>query len=122
MESDTPSGMLSGYICPTCGGALWGQRDGHSATAYECRIGHSFTAEQLWTAHCAQRNQALMVAERSLAENAALARELAELGRALGKDSLAADLEDEAATEERYLAQVRAMLDGLQEDDGAANA
>jgi hypothetical protein len=63
-----------------------------------------------------------MVAERSLAENAALARELAELGRALGKESLAADLEDEAATEERYLAQVRAMLDGLQEDDGAANA
>src|SRR5215208_5147645 len=122
MESDTPAGMLSGYVCPTCGGALWGQRDGDSATAYECRIGHSFTAERLWTAHCGQRNQTLMVAERSLAENAALARELAELGRALGKDKLAVRLEGEAANEERYLAQVRTMLDGLQEDDGVASA
>ena len=60
-----------------------------------------------------------MVAARSLAENAALARELADLGRALGKERVATHLEEEAATEERHLAEVRAMLDGLEEDDTA---
>ena len=120
MDQDRPDGRLSGYICPTCGGALWHRSEGNGAKGYECRIGHAFTVEQLWIDHCRQRNHALMVAARSLAENAALARELAELGRALGKESLATHLEEEAATEERHHAQVRAMLDDLQEDDTAA--
>jgi two-component system chemotaxis response regulator CheB len=91
-------------------------------TAYECRVGHAFSAEQLWIAHCKRRNQTLMTAERSLAENAALARDLAELGRVMGRESVAARLEDEAATEEGYLKQVRAMLADLAPGEPAASA
>ena len=119
-DGNTPNGAASGYICPTCGGALWERSAGDGQQAYTCRIGHAFSAEQLWIEHCTQRNRTLAAAARSLAENAALARDLAELGRALGKDTLAARLEQEAALEQRYVEEVQAMLAGLAPDDTAA--
>ena len=110
MHQDVPLGPPSGYVCPTCGGALWEQQ-GDGAAAYQCRIGHTFSAEQLWIEHCARRNRTLAAAARSLAENSALARDLAELSRALGRTDLAARLEEQAAAEDRHFEQIRAMLD-----------
>jgi two-component system, chemotaxis family, protein-glutamate methylesterase/glutaminase len=114
MTHDGPPGEPSGYVCPSCGGALWQRQDGQGATAYEYRIGHAFSPGQLWIEHCAARNRALRAAARSLAENAALARDLAELARALGRVALAARLEAEAAAEARHVEQVRAMLGELE--------
>jgi two-component system chemotaxis response regulator CheB len=122
MHRESPAGTPSGYVCPTCGGALWEQQDREATTAYECRVGHAFSAEQLWVTHCKRRNQTLMMAERSLAENAALARDLAELGRVMGRESVAARLENEAATEEGYLTQVRAMLADFATDETPASS
>jgi two-component system chemotaxis response regulator CheB len=110
-------GAATGYVCPTCGGALWERAAGDGQQAYECRIGHAFSAEQLWIAHCTQRNRTLAAAARILAENAALAHDLAALGRALGKDTLAARLEQEAAQEQRYFEQVQVMLEAIAQDD-----
>jgi two-component system chemotaxis response regulator CheB len=115
-DGTTPDGAASGYVCPTCGGALWERSAGDGQQAYACRIKHAFSAEQLWVEHCTRRNRTLAAAARILAENAALARDLAEVGRALGKGSVAARLEQEAALEQRHLQQVQVMLEGLAPD------
>ena len=114
MHHDRPPGAPSGYVCPRCGGALWERLGGDGAPEYACRIGQALTAEQLWIEHCAARNGALMVAARAVAENAAVARAMAEQARAIGRrDALATRLDEEAESEERYLGQLREMLDGL---------
>ena len=121
MHHNEPPGAPSGYVCPRCGGALWERRGGDGAPEYECRIGHALTAEQLWIEHCAARNGALMAAARAVAENAALARAMAEQAWAIGRDALAARLDEEAGSEERYLGQLREMLDGLGDAEPDAN-
>ena len=106
-------GAPSGYVCPTCGGALWERRDG-ADPAFECRIGHPFEALELWVAHCAARNAALEAAARALAENAALAHKLAAWSRERGDLSAAARIAEEAELEELYREQVERMLEGLE--------
>ena len=106
-------GTASGYICPTCGGALWERRDGQSAY-FECRINHPFEALDLWIAHCSARNTALQVAARALAENAALARKLAAWSRERGNLAAAARIDAEADSETQYYEQVRVMLEELE--------
>ncbi len=110
--SDKLDGAASGYMCPQCGGALWEQGDG-ATRAFECRIGHRLEAAQLWIEHAAARNRALQHAVRAMAEHAALARGLVTWAHQRGETALAARLQDEAADEERLVAQVRAMLDEL---------
>ena len=107
-----PLGTPSGYVCPTCGGALWERRDG-TDPAFQCRIGHAFEALELWVSHCAARNGALRHAARALAENAALARKLATWARQRGDPTAAARIAEEAELEELYYEQVRRMLEDL---------
>ena len=106
----------SGFACPRCGGALWVRHDGES-TSFECRIGDAFSAMQLWIEHCAARNEALLEAARHLAENAALARELAAWANERGDARAAARLAEEANYEARGYEQVRRLLDGLETED-----
>lgn len=115
MPSDDPVHSASGFICPRCGGALWEHAERESAR-FECRIGDTFSALELWIEHCATRNQALRIAARELAENAALARHLATWARGRGDAQMARRLEEEAVSEDTAYQQVQAMLDGL---DGA---
>jgi two-component system chemotaxis response regulator CheB len=105
-DGATPDGPASGYICPTCGGALWARSAGAGQHAFHCPIAPAFSAEQLWVEHCNQRNRALAAAARFLSENAALARDLSEVARALGNDTLAARLEQEATRERQNFAQI----------------
>jgi two-component system chemotaxis response regulator CheB len=105
-------GPSSGFVCPGCGGALWeaGTSDG---LRFECRIGDAYSAAELWIEHCAARNTALKRAQRALAENAALARKLAEWTRARGNEAAARRLEEEAADNHRLGEQVGRMLEEL---------
>ena len=119
--NDHPTNGASGFMCPRCGGALWERRDGASV-AYECRIGDRFSEAEVWIEHSVTRNQALLTAARSLAENAALARRIASSAEARGDTAVAVRLEDEAREEDRLYAQIRAMLEGLPEPDGATPA
>jgi two-component system chemotaxis response regulator CheB len=124
MASDDPSrseDVASGFVCPECGGALW-ERGGDRppaalATAselrFECRIGHAYQAAQLWVDHCLTRNRALQYAARSLAENAALARRLADWTREQGNVEAARQLEHEATHEDQLSEQVLRMLGDL---------
>ena len=109
-----PTNGASGFVCPRCGGALWERGDGTS-TSFECRVGDRFSEAEMWIEHSAARNQALLVAARALAENAALARRLAASAERRGDSAVAARLEQEAQDEDRLYAQVRAMLEGLPE-------
>jgi len=106
----------SGFICPQCGGALW-ENPGQETARFQCRIGDTFSALELWIEHCAMRNRALRVAARELAENAALARHLASWARDRGDETMTQRLEEEAASEDQAYQRVRAMLDGLADDD-----
>jgi hypothetical protein len=119
-DGNNPAGTPSGYVCSTCGGALWERSDDDGQNAFQCRIGHDFSADQLWVEHCTRRNRALASAARSLAENAALASDLAELARALGKQPLATRLEQEAARERQNFEQLQVMLETLAQDDSTA--
>jgi two-component system chemotaxis response regulator CheB len=112
VHHDSPS-RLTGYICPQCGGALSQQTNGTGAGDYQCRIGHAFTPAEVWIEHCAMRNRALGAAARSLAENADVARALAEQATAFGNAALAARLEEEARSEERYIGQILEMLEEI---------
>lgn len=110
MRDDLPDG-LTGYVCPRCGGVLSHRTNGGGSDGYRCRIGHTFTPEQLWIEHSAMRNRALGAAARALAENADLARALGEQAKTLGNDMLAARLEEEARSEERHIGQILTMLE-----------
>jgi len=110
------TGGASGFVCPRCGGALW-ERDDGGVSSFECRIGDRFTEAEMWIAHSVTRNRALLTAARALAEHAALARRLAESAESRGDTGVAARLDEEASDEDRLYAQVRAMTDGLSEDD-----
>ena len=115
---DHPTNGASGFMCPRCGGALWERSQGTSAS-YECRIGDRFSEADVWIEHSVTRNHALLTAARALAENAALARRIASSAEARGDTAVAVRLEEEAREEDRLYAQVRAMLEGLPEPDGA---
>jgi two-component system chemotaxis response regulator CheB len=108
---DHQDGTASGFVCPACGGALWEHRAGDDPR-FECRIGDAFSAAELWIEHCAARNKALRHAARALAENAALARKLAEWTRARGNEAAARQLEEEAADNHRLGEEVGRMLEG----------
>jgi len=121
MQND-PLAELTGYICPTCGGAL-SKRGGTNGTQgdgqaeYRCRIGHAFTPAQLWIETCAMRNRAVGAAARAVAETVDLARALTTEARAAGNQALAARLEDEARSEERYVGMLLEMLEALATDE-----
>lgn len=116
-----PTNGASGYVCPRCDGAIWERGDG-VATFFECRVGDRFSEAEMWIEHSAARNQALLVAARALAENAALARRLASSAAKRGDTGVAARLEAEAREEDRLYAQVRAMIEGLPEPDADGTA
>ena len=109
--------QLTGYICPSCGGAISRRTDEDGTAEYRCRIGHSFTPERFWIETCAMRNEAVAAAARASAEKVDLARALAGEARALGNDALAARLEEEAGSEERHVGMLLGMLEGLAEAD-----
>jgi two-component system chemotaxis response regulator CheB len=120
MRDDRPAG-LTGYTCPDCGGMLSQPTNGAGSTEYQCRIGHAFSPADVWIKHCAMRNRALGAAARALAENADLARALAEQARALGNGALAVRLEAEARSEERHIGQILMMLEEIGGGDSEAD-
>jgi len=85
-------GAPSVYACPECSGVLWHVDDGQ-LIRFECRIGHSFTAEGLLAEHDASVEQALSTALRALEENASLQRRVAARLALLQSSRLAEDLE-----------------------------
>jgi two-component system chemotaxis response regulator CheB len=84
-DDETREGTPSVWTCPDCTGTLWEVRDG-GLLRFECRVGHAYSADSMVVAQDEATERAL----RSLEENAALARRMADRARAR-KSSRVAD-------------------------------
>jgi len=103
-----PAAKPSGLTCPDCGGALW-ESTAVGPLHFRCRTGHAFSPESLSAKQSEGIEWALWAALRSLEENAALARGMAErLGRS-GSTVMNRFLR-KAQTAERHAAQLRLLL------------
>ncbi len=67
----------STFTCPDCGGALWEITEGDVLT-YRCRVGHSFTGNNMMAGQDQEVERAPWSALRALEERTDLARRLAE--------------------------------------------
>ena len=104
-DDETREGTPSVWTCPDCTGTLWEVREG-GLLRFECRVGHAYSADSMVVAQDEATERAL----RSLEENAALARRMADRARAR-KSSRVADRFDARGDEaDRNAALVRKLL------------
>jgi two-component system chemotaxis response regulator CheB len=68
-------GVVSSYVCPNCGGALWEHESG-GLLRFRCRTGHSYSPESLIDVNAHSVDDALWGAYRALLERSDLARRL----------------------------------------------
>ncbi len=73
---------LSPYTCPECHGTLWERAADPSI--FQCRVGHSYTAESLFADQNDLLERAMWAALKSLQENSDLARRMGERAAAKG--------------------------------------
>lgn len=111
VQSATPSP----YACPDCSGVLWQVQDGPMLRLV-CRVGHSYTVKTLLDAQAEAAEDALWVALRTLEENVAFARRMAQQADQRGRAESAEDLLARAAQAEQYAETVRGLLNGLREN------
>ncbi len=74
--NESLGGVVSGFTCPECHGALWELRDGDLAR-YRCRVGHSFSERVLVEQKSRSLEDALWTALTALEESAAIAERAA---------------------------------------------
>ena len=95
MKVDDTLGRISRFTCPECHGALWEIEDG-DMLRYRCHVGHAFSAETVLAAQTDEIDRLLGTLQRSHQERAALARRMADKGRAEGRSQLASEFEKRA--------------------------
>lgn len=78
-----PTGEVSSYVCPNCGGALW-EHDDDELLRFRCRTGHAYSPESLMEVNGQALDDALWGAYRALLERAALARRMSDRFASLG--------------------------------------
>jgi two-component system chemotaxis response regulator CheB len=102
-------GTPSVFTCPDCHGTLW-VAEGDGPARFQCRVGHSFTAEGLLADHEHSLEESLWSALRALEENISLRRHIAERMRRIAENGAADRIEEMANESEEHLAQLRAVL------------
>lgn len=109
-EQDGRAGQLTMFTCPDCGGSLW-QSTTASAAHFRCHVGHTWGAETLLGNKSEELEAALWSSVRLLEERATLSRQLAARIRSTNRDARrAADVEEQAAIDERRADMVRELL------------
>ena len=81
-------GHLTSITCPNCGGSLWRRHVG-GVEHYECRVGHRYAPESLFTLQGESLDDALWAAHRALLERGDLAQRMAARMRRSGQDATA---------------------------------
>jgi len=89
LEEPGLRGPPSPFTCPECGGTLWEKKDG-KVTAFQCHVGHGYTADALGASLDERVETAMWTALRTLEENVALQHRLAQRASGLGLSALAA--------------------------------
>lgn len=107
--SETPSGHPSPFACPACNGVLWEDRIG-DFEHFTCRIGHSYSPENLLEAEREALESALWQALRALEEATHMSRRMAKRANDHYQKFIAARYEEEAASKEQQARLIRRML------------
>ena len=101
---------ITGLGCPDCPGVLQVRVEGHRRHLhFECRIGHSFSLEELLAAKEAQIEEALWGAVVTLEEMASLIGDLDRQGF-LGRSGVAAGSSDRGRLALAHSEQIRNMI------------
>ncbi len=82
-------GQVTGYTCPECHGAIWQDHDG-SIIVYRCRVGHTFSAENMVAGQVKVIEDRLWSTLVALEENASLTEHLIAWARQTQNPPLAA--------------------------------
>jgi two-component system chemotaxis response regulator CheB len=95
-------GRRSVFACPDCNGVMWEVQEG-DLVHYRCHVGHAYNAELMSLAMDENVRRALATAVRTLEENVALARKLAEEARSLQHPQSAATWAGRASESQQEL-------------------
>jgi two-component system chemotaxis response regulator CheB len=109
MEDVEKLGSPSVFTCPECSGTLWELKDG-DLLRFRCHVGHAFSAESLMAEQGEELESALWAALRSLEENAALSRRMAERARERNHQISLIRYEDNARQIEQHASVIREVL------------
>lgn len=69
-------GSVTGFTCPDCQAAIW-EKNENGEIRYECRVGHSYSADGMSEAQDEDVERSLWIALRALEQSAALEQHLA---------------------------------------------
>jgi two-component system chemotaxis response regulator CheB len=97
------------FSCPECNGTLWEVREGR-LSRYRCRVGHSYTEENMLAAHSDNLERALWSALRILEERAALHLRLATVAADRHLAAIVAIHQQKAAIAEQDAAVLRDVV------------
>jgi two-component system, chemotaxis family, protein-glutamate methylesterase/glutaminase len=76
-------GKPSVFVCPECLGTLW-ETENHNLLQFQCRVGHAFSAETIYSEQAENMEKAMWTAVRALQEHADMSLRLAERARKHG--------------------------------------
>ncbi len=107
-----PKGQLTPFTCPSCGGALWEDRQAGLAR-FACHVGHEFSPEALQALETDQLDRALWSAVRALQEDALLRKRMAAHAEERGMDTLAAQWHAQAEAAEGNARELRRVAEAI---------
>jgi two-component system chemotaxis response regulator CheB len=116
LEVDMSARPYSGFICPDCGGPLYGTK-GENAWTYDCMVGHGWSSQSLFDEQSVAVERAMWLAIRNLDERARLTRRLAEESENRGHRISAARFRETAEEACRAADQIRTAVSGLSSAD-----
>jgi two-component system, chemotaxis family, protein-glutamate methylesterase/glutaminase len=105
----------SGFTCPACAGALWEDTEAR-LEVFRCRIGHRYSLPTLALEESRGVETALWTAVRALAENAAVARHVAQRARERGDEQIRGTFEGRAREAEQQALTIRGLIEKLEPD------
>ena len=109
VEDPERNGKPSVFACPECNGALWEVSNG-GPERFRCRVGHSYTAENLLAEKISSFETALWEALRSLEEAATLARRMAARALRQGHRRAADRFDEVAEAKQQHAEALREIL------------
>ena len=75
LHGDDQPGIVSGFTCPECNGALW-EMTASESLRFRCRVGHAYAVDSLLDQQKLSIENAFWIALRALEERGALLRRL----------------------------------------------
>jgi two-component system, chemotaxis family, protein-glutamate methylesterase/glutaminase len=111
---DDNPGQLTAFTCPECHGTLW-EVDAAGVPQFRCRVGHRYAIDSLVVAQSNGTETALWAAARALEEKASLSRRVAVRLSDSGHAASALKFERIADEAEVQAAQVKLLIEGLEQ-------